>query len=181
MEAAREFVVLGAAAYHEVALHGACRSGKCLLLFGGGAAVRGVAHRAPRRPLLSAMAQAVAMAQPVAQPQMQVMSVQVPQGVGPGQMIQVQTPAGLMQVAVPQGVMPGQTFQMQVPAAAAPPMAQPMAQPAMQQPMYGQQPMMQQQPMYQQQPQVVMQQQPQVVVQQAPTTVIHTGGGYGGG
>jgi hypothetical protein len=64
----------------------------------------------------------VQMAQPVmAQPQPMLMSVQVPQGMMGGMMIQVQTPAGLMQVQIPQGLYPGQTFQMQVPMPARPP------------------------------------------------------------
>ena len=50
-------------------------------------------------------------------PDGQQMAVTVPDGCAPGQMIQVQTPAGLMQVTIPPGLGPGQSFQMQVPAA----------------------------------------------------------------
>eukprot|EP00326_Haptolina_ericina_P024145 CAMPEP_0181196992 /NCGR_PEP_ID=MMETSP1096-20121128/15783_1 /TAXON_ID=156174 ORGANISM="Chrysochromulina ericina, Strain CCMP281" /NCGR_SAMPLE_ID=MMETSP1096 /ASSEMBLY_ACC=CAM_ASM_000453 /LENGTH=47 /DNA_ID= /DNA_START= /DNA_END= /DNA_ORIENTATION= len=46
---------------------------------------------------------------------MQQMAVTVPMGVMGGQMMQVQTPKGLMQVAVPQGYGPGSTFTMWVP------------------------------------------------------------------
>ena len=53
------------------------------------------------------------------------MSVQVPQGMGPGMTLQVQTPSGqLMQVPIPQGFGPGMSFQCQVPAA---PQAAPMS------------------------------------------------------
>ena len=45
---------------------------------------------------------------------MQKMKVTVPPGVSGGQMLKVQTPAGLMQVAVPQGLQPGQDFEMMV-------------------------------------------------------------------
>ena len=63
------------------------------------------------------------MAQPVmAQSQPMLISVQVPQGMMGGMILQVQTPAGLMQVQIPQGFNPGQTFQMQVPMPARPPM-----------------------------------------------------------
>jgi len=117
----------------------------------------------------------VQMAQPVmAQPQPMLMSVQVPQGMMGGMMIQVQTPAGLMQVQIPQGLYPGQTFQMQVPMPARQPQMMMQQQQMMQQPM---QMMMPPPPP----PQVVIQQQPQVIVQQPATTVIHTGGGYYGG
>lgn len=51
---------------------------------------------------------------------MQVLAVQVPDGMQGGQMLQVQTPAGLMQVQIPDGLEPGMSFQMQVPAVAAP-------------------------------------------------------------
>ena len=68
------------------------------------------------------MAQPV-MAQPVmAQSQPMLISVQVPQGMVGGMILQVETPAGLMQVQIPQGLNPGQTFQMQVPMPARPPM-----------------------------------------------------------
>ena len=43
-----------------------------------------------------------------------VMAVQVPYGMGPGQMIQIQTPKGMMQVQIPQGVGPGMTFHVRV-------------------------------------------------------------------
>ena len=42
------------------------------------------------------------------------MAVQVPYGMGPGQMIQIQTPKGMMQVQIPQGVGPGMTFHVRV-------------------------------------------------------------------
>jgi len=46
------------------------------------------------------------------------MTITVPQGVNPGQAIQVQTPAGAtVQATVPAGVFAGQTFQISVPAA----------------------------------------------------------------
>ena len=52
------------------------------------------------------------MAQPIQQqqPPMQIMHVQVPQGMEGGHMLQVQTPAGLMQVQVPNGLHAGQVF-----------------------------------------------------------------------
>jgi hypothetical protein len=43
-----------------------------------------------------------------------VMAVQVPDGIGPGQMVQIQTPKGIMQVKIPQGVGPGMTFHIRV-------------------------------------------------------------------
>jgi len=46
------------------------------------------------------------------------MQVQCPQGVAPGQMIQIQTPSGPMNVPVPAGVAPGGMFVVQVPSAA---------------------------------------------------------------
>ena len=107
------------------------------------------------------------MAQPMQQPPpMQLMQVQVPQGLQGGMMMQVQTPAGMMQVQVPPGLQPGQIFQMQVPMAAPRPV--------------------QAQPMQQQQPQMMMPQQPQqqtIVVQQPQQQVVHHhhGGGYGYG
>ena len=51
-----------------------------------------------------------------------------------GQMLQVQTPSGMMQVQIPQGLQAGQVFQMQVPMRAPQQQAMPMAQPVMQQP-----------------------------------------------
>mmetsp|Transcript_7636 Transcript_7636/g.17934 ORF Transcript_7636/g.17934 Transcript_7636/m.17934 type:complete len:93 (-) Transcript_7636:182-460(-) len=45
------------------------------------------------------------------------MQVQVPQGMGPGSQMQVNTAQGIMSVTVPQGVMPGQCFTFQLPAA----------------------------------------------------------------
>ena len=101
---------------------------------------------------------------------------QVPAGMMGGQMLQVQTPSGMMQVQIPQGLQAGQVFQMQVPMRAPQQQAMPMAQPVMQQPMM-------QQPMMQQPQQVVIQQQqPQrVVIQQQQPAVIHHhhgGGGY---
>lgn len=42
--------------------------------------------------------------------------VQVPQGMGPGSQIQVNTAQGVMSVVVPQGVTPGQSFNFQLPA-----------------------------------------------------------------
>ena len=82
---------------------------------------------------------------------------QVPAGTMGGQMLQVQTPAGMMQVQIPQGLQAGQVFQMQVPMKPPQPVMQ-MAQPVMQQ-----------------QPQVVYQQQPQVqyVMQQQPQQIHH--------
>ena len=67
-----------------------------------------------------AMAQApVAQAPPMveAQPQraMQVMQVQVPQGMQGGMPLQVQTPGGVMHVQIPPGLQPGMVFEMQVP------------------------------------------------------------------
>ena len=106
-------------------------------------------------------------ATPVAQgqPAMTKMSVTIPAGVSGGQMLQVQTPSGLMQVMVPNGLSAGQSFEMMVPSVAAPPMAQPV----------------QQQPVYQQQP-PPQQQQPNVVVVNQPPQVVHVGGpGYGYG
>merc|ERR1719453_1540716 len=99
------------------------------------------------------------MAQAVAQPQPQMMTVQVPSGMAGGMAMQVNTPAGLMQVTIPNGLVEGQTFQMQMPA------QQPMiaqGQPVMQQ--QQQQPMMQQQRMQQQQ----QPQQPNVVAGCSP-------------
>ena len=46
------------------------------------------------------------------------MNVVVPDGMAGGQMLQVDTPAGLMQVQIPDGLAPGATFQMSVPVAA---------------------------------------------------------------
>merc|ERR1712216_858264 len=60
----------------------------------------------------------VASAQPVAQPQQQMMEVVVPEGVGPGQQIMVQSPAGSINVVVPAGVGPGMMFQVAIPAPA---------------------------------------------------------------
>ena len=79
-----------------------------------------------------AMAQApVAQAPPMveAQPQraMQVMQVQVPQGMQGGMPMQVQTPGGVMQVQIPPGLQPGTAFHIQVPVQ--PAMAQPASQP----------------------------------------------------
>jgi hypothetical protein len=63
-------------------------------------------------------------------PPMQKMMVPVPIGVGPGHILRVQTPAGLMQVTVPPHAIPGQMFEMMVPGAPPPPPPQPMyAQP----------------------------------------------------
>merc|ERR1712060_394127 len=45
-----------------------------------------------------------------AQPQPRQMQVQVPPGYGPGTLLQVQTPAGMMQVIVPDGCGSGSTF-----------------------------------------------------------------------
>ncbi len=62
-----------------------------------------------------------AVAQPVSQPQMQLMNVQVPVGLGPGMTMQIRTPSGqTFNVTVPQGVFAGQTFQVQLPAAPQP-------------------------------------------------------------
>ena len=67
-----------------------------------------------------------------AQPAVQTMSVQVPQGMQGGMPMQVQTPGGVVHVRIPPGLQPGMAFQVQVPAAQ-PVMAQPMmAQPVMQ-------------------------------------------------
>ena len=63
------------------------------------------------------------VAQPVAQ-QTVLLSVEVPQGVSPGQEVQVQTEAGLMRVTVPQGITSGQTFLMRCPAVVHPTMPQ---------------------------------------------------------
>ena len=130
----------------------------------------------------------------------------VPQGMGGGMPLQVQTPAGLMQVTIPNGLSAGASFEMMVPQAQqAPQVAQAMPVSQPQQQMYQQQPPQQQmyqqqrpqQQMYQQQQpqQQIYQQQPQVqVMQQAPPTVVvqqqpqvvHVGGppvimgGYGG-
>ena len=49
------------------------------------------------------------------------MMVTCPEGVQPGQSIQITTPSGMMQVTVPSGVAAGQQFRVQVGAAAAPP------------------------------------------------------------
>ena len=69
-----------------------------------------------------------------AQPAVQTMSVQVPQGMQGGMPMQVQTPGGVVHVRIPPGLQPGMAFQVQVPAAQ-PVMAQPvMAQPVMAQP-----------------------------------------------
>jgi len=56
-------------------------------------------------------------AQPMAQaqPAMQKMSVQVPQGLQGGMPMQVQTPGGVMQVQIPAGQQPGTAFEIQVP------------------------------------------------------------------
>ena len=84
------------------------------------------------------MQQPVYQPQPVLQqampapqpPPMQKMMVPVPIGVGPGHILRVQTPAGLMQVTVPPHAIPGQMFEMMVPGAPPPPPPQPMyAQP----------------------------------------------------
>ena len=48
----------------------------------------------------------------------QLMNVVVPDGMAGGQMLQVDTPAGLMQVQIPDGLGAGATFQMSVPVAA---------------------------------------------------------------
>lgn len=48
------------------------------------------------------------------------MQVQCPQGMVPGEMIQIQTPSGPMNVPIPAGVAPGATFLVQVPTAAPP-------------------------------------------------------------
>ena len=60
----------------------------------------------------------------LAEPQMQVMEVEVPPGMQGGMMLQVQTPAGLMEVQIPQGLQAGQAFTMQVPIAQPQPVAQ---------------------------------------------------------
>jgi hypothetical protein len=54
------------------------------------------------------------------------MQVVVPEGVVPGQVLQVQSPAGIMQVTVPAGCFPGTAFLVQVPMASA--VAQPIYQ-----------------------------------------------------
>ena len=54
-------------------------------------------------------------AQPQAQPAMQKMSVQVPQGLQGGMPMQVQTAGGVMQVLIPAGLQPGTAFEIQVP------------------------------------------------------------------
>lgn len=49
----------------------------------------------------------------------QFLSVQVPQGAGPGTTLKVQAPSGQqVQAVVPEGVSPGQVFQVQVPSSA---------------------------------------------------------------
>jgi hypothetical protein len=54
-----------------------------------------------------------------AQPQMQLMNVTVPGGVGPGNQMQIRTPQGqVYTVTVPPGAFPGHTFQVQLPAPA---------------------------------------------------------------
>ena len=53
--------------------------------------------------------------QPQAQPAMQKMSVQVPQGLQGGMPMQVQTAGGVMQVLIPAGLQPGTAFEFQVP------------------------------------------------------------------
>ena len=70
------------------------------------------------------MMQPQAVAMP---PQPAAMTVQVPQGMQGGMMLQVPTAGGPMQVQIPPGLQAGQSFQ--VPTAAPPPMA--MAQPGM--------------------------------------------------
>lgn len=67
-----------------------------------------------------------------AAPTEQLMTVTVPDGMGPGQPLQVQTPAGIMQVTIPDGCGPGAAFEMLLPTApavapmpAAPPPAAP--------------------------------------------------------
>jgi hypothetical protein len=66
-----------------------------------------------------AMAQAQPTAQPMAQPmaQPQLVTITVPQGFGPGNLMSVATGPGQppMQVQVPQGVFAGQAFQVQLP------------------------------------------------------------------
>ena len=55
------------------------------------------------------------MAQPMQQPPpMQLMQVQVPQGLQGGMMMQVQTPKGLMNVPIPPGLQPGQQFEFMI-------------------------------------------------------------------
>eukprot|EP00936_MAST-01D_sp_MAST-1D-sp1_P000994 g994.t1 len=51
---------------------------------------------------------------PIAQPQPQLLAITVPQGVVPGQQIQINTAKGLMQVVVPAGCGPGSTFNVQI-------------------------------------------------------------------
>jgi len=66
---------------------------------------------------------------PAAADSMQLMQVIVPDGMGPGQALQVQSPAGLVQVDIPEGVGPGAAFEVLLPTAAAPPPAPAMATP----------------------------------------------------
>ena len=56
--------------------------------------------------------------------------VLVPQGMGPGSQMQVNTAQGVMSVVVPQGVMPGQSFTFQLPAVVQGVVAPVVAQPA---------------------------------------------------
>ena len=89
-------------------------------------------RRVPARPAVYAappppQPQLQPQLQPQPQPGHQLVSVQCPAGVGPGQQVLVQCGDGRqMAVMVPQGVVPGQTFMCQVPlasSAAAPPAA----------------------------------------------------------
>ena len=58
------------------------------------------------------------------------MQVQVPAGVSPGQMIQVQTPNGPLQVQVPEGALPGGMINVQAPGGPAPVAPPAVTQPA---------------------------------------------------
>jgi hypothetical protein len=62
-------------------------------------------------------AEAAEKGQPVAAgaPDGSIMQVQVPMGASSGQLIQIQTPGGMVQVQVPHGLSPGQTFRFQAP------------------------------------------------------------------
>ena len=93
---------------------------------------------APRpRPLNALTTTAYPLARRLEFTQMELVKVQVPDGVKEGMVFQCQTPGGLVSVTAPPGTVQGQFMQIQVPAAVAPMIVQGMpaqAYPPMEQP-----------------------------------------------
>ena len=115
--------------------------------------------------------QPVAVGQPsTAAPQMQLMQVQVPDGIGPGMQFQIMANNQPMMVTAPPDAKPGAMTTVQVPMAQAPvAMAQPVAQPVAQPAMAVAQPAFAQPAPVVSMPAGMQQAPPTIVIQQGPT------------